>query len=121
MRCCYLYWILINAAELSRLIGEPISWGIITSLLIYVWTLPDQWKKGQPQADWKYNKNNLFTMSHDGYGKEGGEFKRFNGVKGKPGQEKGKCNIKSVIKVCIYKKGKANVQVADLTYALPSG
>jgi len=33
-------------------------------------------------------------MSDAGYGKEGGELKNFNCVKGKPGQEKGKYNKK---------------------------
>ena len=45
-------------------------------------------------------------MSDEWYGKEEGELQGFNGIKGKPGQEKGKCNKKSVIPVCTYKKGK---------------
>ena len=34
-------------------------------------------------------------MNDEGYRKEGRECKGFNGVKGQPGQEKGKCNEKS--------------------------
>ena len=44
-------------------------------------------------------------MSDEGYGKDGGELKSFDGVKGNPVQEKGKCNKMSAIKVCIYKNG----------------
>ena len=46
-------------------------------------TLLDQQKKGQARTDWKYNKNNLFTMSDEGYGKEGGDLKSLHGVEGK--------------------------------------
>jgi len=34
-------------------------------------------------------------MSHEGNGKEGRKLEGFNGVKGQPWQEKGKCNEKS--------------------------
>ena len=57
-------------------------------------------------------------MNDGGYGKEGGELKNVNGVKGKTGQEKGKSNKKSVINVYIYKNGKQmyKLQTSPMPY-----
>ena len=71
----------------------------------------DQWKKGQPPADWKYSKNNLFTQSDEGYGKVGRELEG-NGVKVATGAGKGEMQRKAI--EVYLQKGKANTQVADL-------
>ena len=52
-----------------------------------------------------------------GTGKEGRELKGFNGVKGKPGQKKEKCNKKQ--SMCAFTKRKENAQGTYLTQPIP--